>query len=219
MNASTNKAYSIRVLQFSLLGFMNFTGCVSLLIDPQFEGEGGEPATGSIEIDHLVQPPPQSGVSSHPQLNPTRDMMLEPDMLVPESDMLTLELDMSLEPDMFMPEPDMLVAEPDMLVSEPDMFVPDCDRCLGQYLSCRALCMNKFDSLSNGNGYQGGDCVSNGGRDQATCCECSEPMPFKACSRCLGGASSCVQACGGQANSYCQTPFSENLGDCCYCQP
>ncbi|MBM4290943.1 MAG: hypothetical protein FJ138_05460 [Deltaproteobacteria bacterium] len=77
-----------------------------------------------------------------------------------------------------------------------------------------------FDAATQGNGYGHGECVSRGGDDLATCCRCSEPMPFKACARCLAAlnASSCAEACG-QARSYCQTPYSEDPGNCCACVP
>ena len=129
---------------------------------------------------------------------------------------LDMELDMELMDEALPEEP------PADMMSPPPLVEPNCDRCLeaqGSYESCRALCMNTFDQQSNGNGYADGTCISEGGADTSMCCACTEPMPFKACSRCLNGHASCVEACNGQAKSYCQTPFSTDSGDCCACFP
>ena len=107
----------------------------------------------------------------------------------------------------------------DQEVVDQEVPEPDCSRCKGVFVNCNAVCMNTFDAASNGNGYTHGECISTGGDDLETCCACSEPVPFKACSLCLEGYDSCVEACGGQANSYCQNALSEDATNCCACEP
>ena len=209
----------------SLIGALLLQGCVSASMGdiPYYEVEGEPDAGGALggtPQPSPLTPPLDQGPAERPDMWARVDMSpVQLDMAPLEPDMAPLEPDMApLEPDMAPPEPDMAPPEPDMAPPPPEP-EPDCGRCLGHYTNCRAMCMNTFDAQSGGNGYAYGDCISFGGRDENACCECHEPMPFKACSRCLVGASSCVEACGGQANSYCQTPFSTNPGDCCNCVP
>ena len=167
-----------------------FTGCVDTVLNqPLPESESETQSHIPVKMPSISQ-----------DMENLLDLGLVEDMLI--QDMIFQDM---------LPQ-DML--PPDMEI-QPD---PDCSRCLGHYVNCRAVCMNRFDNNSQGNGYASGYCISLGDSDLQGCCACERPMPFKACSRCLNGLSSCAEACG-QANSYCQNPYSEDPSDCCACVP
>ena len=184
----------IKKKQLFIYLFM-LTGCVDTVLNQQVpESESESQSHIPIKMPNTIQ-----------DMENVLDLELIEDMILQDMFLQDMFLQDMLPQDML----------PQDMEIQPD---PDCSRCLGHYVNCRAVCMNRFDNNSQGNGYASGYCISLGDSDLQGCCACERPMPFKACSRCLNGLSSCAEACG-QANSYCQNPYSEDPSDCCACVP
>ena len=133
---------------------------------------------------------------------------------------LSLAQDFALPVDMAPPPIDMAPPPRDMAPPPVDMYrEPDCSGCVDKYINCTLACNNHLAPETNGNGYRYGECGVDGSTNENYCCYCYEPLPFRACSRCLAGAPSCEVACqnAGFSDGICGAPESTEPSHCCNC--
>ena len=137
-------------------------------------------------------------------------------------DISPLPEDMSPLPEDMSPLPEDMSPPPEDINMPVEMNQRNCSGCLGDMPNCEIACNNHYDEASGRNGYGNGVCVVANSQDPSHCCGCSNPLPYRACSRCLHGYANCTLACRAVNSDYrrgvCMHPHSEDVTQCCGCQ-
>jgi hypothetical protein len=214
----SKKTNLVQALNF-VCGFMCF-GCVeNLVID------------GSINHANQIHSDPilhmeDMGSTLDGQFS-FEDMLINDQHIVDDGvlieDLEPLPEDMSPLPEDMSPLPeDMSPLPEDMSPPPEEMNSRNCSGCLGDMPNCEIACNNHYDEASGRNGYRNGVCVVANSQDPSRCCGCSDPLPYRACSRCLSGHANCTLACRAVNPDYrrgiCMHPHSTESTQCCACQ-